>query len=90
MMDGTTPLRKEQDDVYRKAMDEMKRQIAEIDRQTEEEIQRVKARLSALQESKKALIAACSGIARIVGESPSEEQAEITPLEAQAAGRGAR
>ena len=89
-MEGTTSLRKEQDDVYRKAMEEMRKQIAEIDRQTEDEIRRVKAKLSALQENKKSLIAACSGIARIMGESPADGEADAAPLEAQAAGRGPR
>ena len=87
-MEGFMPLRKEQDDVYRKALDEMKRQIAEIDHQTEEEIKRVKARLSVLQETKKSLIAACTGIARILGEPAGEEDEEIARSVALAAGRG--
>ncbi len=81
-MEVVTSLRKEQDEVYRKALDEMKKQIAEIDRRTEEEIQRVKSRLSALQDTKKALVAACAGIARILGETPAEENGEAVRLEA--------
>jgi hypothetical protein len=79
--------RKEQDEVYRKALDEMRRQIADIDRQTEEEIHWIKTRLSALQETKKALLAASAGIVRILGESAPDEAGNGTPPEAPAAGR---
>jgi len=90
MMEGAMPLRKEQDEVYRNALDEMKRQIVEIDQQTEKEIQRVKAKLSALQETKKALVAACAGIARIVGEAAPESGEDATRPEPPAADRGRR
>ncbi len=86
-MDGVTPLRKEQDEVYRKALDEMKRQIADIDRRTEEEIRLVKAKLSALQDTKKTLVAACSGIGRILGQPSLEENEEISRPDALSAGR---
>ncbi len=87
-MEGATPLRKEQDEVYRKALDEMKRQIADIDHRTEEEIRLVKAKLSALQDTKKILIAACSGITRILGQAPVEENEDMARPDAATAGRG--
>jgi hypothetical protein len=75
--------RKEQDEAYRKALDEMRRQIADIDRRTENEITQVKARLSALQETKKTLMAASAGIVRILGEAAADPEAdEKTPQEA--------
>jgi hypothetical protein len=88
MTESLAPRRKEQDEVYRKALDEMRRQIADIDRQTEEEIQRVKARLSALQETKKALVAASAGIVRILGEAAAEGAGDETPPEMPAVRRG--
>jgi hypothetical protein len=89
MTESPGPRRKEQDDVYRKALDEMRRQIADIDRQTEEEIQQVKARLSVLQENKKALLAASAGIVRILGEASAEQLPGETVPEEPAAARSA-
>jgi hypothetical protein len=89
MTENPGPRRKEQDDVYRKALDEMRRQIADIDRQTEAEIQQVKARLSVLQETKKALLAAAAGIVRILGETAADPATGETALEEPAAVRNA-
>ena len=88
MTESFAPLRKEQHETYRKALDEMRREIADIDRQTEEEIQRVKARLSALQETKKTLVAASAGIVRILGEAAADEDGDETSPEAAAVRRG--
>jgi hypothetical protein len=88
MTESFAPLRKEQHETYRKALDEMRREIADIDRQTEEEIQRVKARLSALQETKKTLVAASAGIVRILGEAAADEDGDENSPEAAAVRRG--
>jgi hypothetical protein len=61
-------LRREQEDLYRKTMDEMKRQIDDVDIQIEEEITALKARLAELQDTKKSLMSAYRGMAKLLGE----------------------
>jgi len=46
-------LNKEQEDLYKKTMEEAKRQLDGIDGEMEEELQKARERLAKLQESKK-------------------------------------
>jgi ABC-type Zn uptake system ZnuABC Zn-binding protein ZnuA len=49
-------LNKDQEDLYKKTMDEVKRQLDGIDEEVEKELQKVRKRLAELQESKKSLL----------------------------------
>jgi ElaB/YqjD/DUF883 family membrane-anchored ribosome-binding protein len=60
-------LSKEQEDLYRKTMDEVKRQLDGIDSQVEQELQKVRERLAQLQESKRSLKMVYEGTAKLLG-----------------------
>jgi hypothetical protein len=60
-------LSKEQEDLYRKTMDEVKRQLDSLDSQVEQELQKVRERLAQLQESKKSLKMVYEGTAKLLG-----------------------
>ena len=62
------PPNKEQEDLYRKAMDEAKTELESIDTKMEEEIQKTRERLAKLQESKKYYRQIYEGIAKLLGE----------------------
>ena len=62
------PPSKEQEDLYRKAMDEAKTELESIDTKMEEEIQKTRERLAKLQESKKYYRQIYEGIAKLLGE----------------------
>ena len=69
-------LNKEQEELYRKTMDEVKRQLDSIDSQVEQELQKVRERLAQLQESKKSLKMVYEGTAKLLGiDSDLDEEA---------------
>ncbi|HOI44612.1 MAG TPA: hypothetical protein PLX50_03250 [Candidatus Aminicenantes bacterium] len=77
------PLSKDQEDLYRKTMEEVKRQLDDIDNQVEKELQKVRERLAHLQESKKSLKMVYEGTAKLLGietEEEEEEADEATPV----------
>lgn len=77
------PLSKDQEDLYRKTMDEVKRQLDDIDNQVEKELQKVRERLAHLQESKKSLKMVYEGTAKLLGiemEAEEEEADEATAV----------
>jgi hypothetical protein len=73
-------LRREPEDLLRKTLDEMKRQIDEIDGRIEEEIAALKARLAEFQGSKKTLLSAYRGMARLLGEDASPDLDDPRPV----------
>jgi hypothetical protein len=69
------PLSKEQEELYRRTMDEVKRQLDDIDSQVEKELQKVREKLAHLQESKKSLKMVYDGTAKLLGiETETEEE----------------
>jgi hypothetical protein len=60
-------LSKEQEELYRKTMDEVKRQLDGLDAQVEQELQKVRERLAQLQESKRSLKMVYEGTAKLLG-----------------------
>jgi len=76
------PLTKEQEDFYKKTLEETKRQLEAIDDQIERELQKVRERLVELQESKKSLRMILVGTAKMLGveiELEEEKGSEISP-----------
>jgi len=70
-------LSKDQEELYRRTMDEVKRQLDHLDEEVEKELQKVRKRLAELQESKKSLKMVYEGTAKLLGiEVPSEEEEE--------------
>lgn len=61
-------LSKEQEELYRKTMQEAKAQLETIDDEMEKEIQRARERLARLQESKRSFRQLYEGAARLLGE----------------------
>jgi len=75
------PLSKEQEDLYRKTMDEAKRQLDGIDSQVEKELQKVREKLADLQQAKKSFKMIYEGTAKLLGietEADEEEEADAT------------
>ncbi|MBM3311743.1 MAG: hypothetical protein FJY80_09560 [Candidatus Aminicenantes bacterium] len=74
-------LRREQEELFRKTLDEMRRQIGDIDGRIEEEIAALKGRLADLQATKKTMVAAYRGLAKLLGEDegPEVEEARAVP-----------
>jgi len=60
-------LSKEHEELYRRTMDEVKKQLDDIDGQVEQELQKVRERLAHLQESKKSLKMVYEGTAKLLG-----------------------
>ncbi len=60
-------LTKEQEDLYKKTMDEAKRQLDGIDGEMEKELQKARERLAKLQESKKSFRQIYIGTAELLG-----------------------
>ena len=71
---------KELEDLYRKTMEEVKKQLDGIDAQVEQELQKVRERLAQLQESKKSLKMVYEGTAKLLGiEAELEDEASAEP-----------
>lgn len=60
-------LTKEQEDLYKKTMEEAKRQLDGIDGEMEKELQKARERLAKLQESKKSFRQIYVGTAELLG-----------------------
>jgi len=74
------PLNKEQEDLYKKTMEEVKHQLDAIDAQVEQELLKVRERLAELQESKKSLKMIYDGAAKLLGlEVEQEEDKKPSP-----------
>lgn len=72
-------LSKDQEDLYKKTMGEVKRQLDNLDDEVEKELQKVRRRLAELQESKKSLKMVYEGTAKLLGievESEDEENGD--------------
>jgi response regulator RpfG family c-di-GMP phosphodiesterase len=69
------PLSKEQEELYKKTMDEAKKQLGGIDELMQLELQKVRERLAELQEAKKSFRMIYEGTAKLLGvESELEEE----------------
>jgi hypothetical protein len=66
-------LNKEQEELYRKTMEEAKAQLETIDDEMEKEIQKTRERLAKLQESKRSFRQLYEGAARLLGLKIEEE-----------------
>ena len=75
-------LRREQEELFRKTLEEMKRQIDDIDGRIEGEIAALKTRLAELQVSKKSLLNAYRGMARLLGEDAGPDVEDARPVAA--------
>jgi len=75
-------LRREQEELFRKTLDEMKRQVGDIDGRIEEEIAALKGRLADLQATKKTLVGAYRWLAKLLGEDEGLEVEEVRPVQA--------
>jgi hypothetical protein len=76
-------LTKEHEELYRKTMEEVKKQLDGIDSLVEQELQKVRERLAQLQESKKSLKMIYEGTAKLLGveaELEEESAAEASPM----------
>ncbi|MBC7365026.1 MAG: hypothetical protein H5U07_10905 [Candidatus Aminicenantes bacterium] len=72
---------KEQEELYKKTMEDVKAQLAAIDAEVEKELQRVRQTLAQLQEQKKSLKMVYEGIAKLLGmESDLEEESSDTNI----------
>jgi uncharacterized membrane-anchored protein YhcB (DUF1043 family) len=70
-------LSKQQEELYRKTMEEAKAQLESIDDEMEKELQRARERLAKLQESKQSFRQLYEGAARLLGiEVETEEDSE--------------
>ncbi|HOW86768.1 MAG TPA: hypothetical protein P5119_10620 [Candidatus Aminicenantes bacterium] len=70
-------LSKDQEELYKKTMSEVKNQLDHLDEEVEKELQKVRKRLAELQESKKSLKMVYEGTAKLLGiELEVEEEAE--------------
>ncbi len=72
--ESTMALSKDQEELYRRTMEEVKRQLDDIDAQVEQELQKVRERLAHLQESKKSLKMVYDGTARLLGIEPETNE----------------
>lgn len=72
---------KEQEDLYKKTLEDVRAQLAAIDGEVEKELQRVRQTLAQLQEQKKSLKMVYEGIAKLLGiESDLEEESADTTI----------
>ncbi|MGA2363570.1 MAG: hypothetical protein ABSG73_14080, partial [Candidatus Aminicenantales bacterium] len=68
-------LSKDQEELYKRTMGEVKRQLDNLDDEVEKELQKVRRRLAELQESKKSLKMVYEGTAKLLGiEVESEDE----------------
>jgi len=73
-------LTKDQEQIYRKTLEETKKQLEEIDSQMEKELQKIREKLAELQATKKNLRQVYEATAKLLGvesELEEEEEAEI-------------
>lgn len=78
-------LTKDQEELYRKTMEEAKKQMDHIEEEMEEEIQKIRAKLAKFQETKKSFRQIYEGTAKLLGiEIESEEEKRVTSKESQA------
>ena len=79
-------LSKEQEELYKKTMEEVKHQLEHLDEEVEKELQKVRKRLSELQDSKKSLKMVYEGTAKLLGlelesdEESDDESSSITKM----------
>jgi len=72
-------LNKEQEELYRKTMQEAKRQLEGVDALIEKELQKVREKLAELQESKKSFRMIYEGTAKLLGiESELQDEDEAS------------
>lgn len=72
---------KEQEELYKKTLEDVRAQLAAIDGEVEKELQRVRQTLAQLQEQKKSLKMVYEGIAKLLGiESDLEEDSTDTSI----------
>ena len=74
---------KDQEDLFRKTMDEVKKQLDSIDSLVEQELQKVREKLAQLQESKKSLKMVYDGTTKLLGietEFEGETENSATPM----------
>ena len=72
---------KEQEELYKKTLEDVRAQLAAIDGEVEKELQRVRQTLAQLQEQKKSLKMVYEGIAKLLGvESDLEEESADTTI----------
>ncbi len=69
-------LSKDQEELYKRTMDEVKRQLDNLDDEVEKELQKVRRRLAELQESKKSLKMVYEGTAKLLGIEVEAEEEE--------------
>lgn len=75
-------LNKEQEEIYKKAMNEAKKELDGVDASMQEEIQNARQKLAALQESKKHYRQIYEGTALLLGiEVEPEEDSEVPQKE---------
>jgi ElaB/YqjD/DUF883 family membrane-anchored ribosome-binding protein len=75
-------LNKEQEEIYRKAMDEAKKELDGVDSRMQEEIQKARQRLADLQDSKKHFRQIYEGTALLLGiQVEPEEKSELSKEE---------
>ncbi|MGC8892299.1 MAG: hypothetical protein ACP5P6_06810 [Candidatus Saccharicenans sp.] len=72
---------KEQEELYKKTLEDVRSQLSSIDAEVEKELQRVRQTLAQLQEQKKSLKMVYEGIAKLLGiESDLEEESPDTTI----------
>lgn len=72
-------LSKDQEELYKRTMGEVRNQLDHLDEEVEKELQKVRKRLAELQESKKSLKMVYEGTAKLLGielEAEEEEGSE--------------
>jgi len=78
-------LSKDQEELYKRTMGEVKRQLDNLDDEVEKELQKVRRRLAELQESKKSLKMVYEGTAKLLGIEVESEDEEVGDQAAAAA-----
>jgi len=73
-------LNKEQEELYKRTMDEAKRQLETIDAQIEIELQKVREKLAELQESKRSFKMIYEGTAKLLGLEVGPEDEESSSV----------
>ncbi len=69
-------LSKDQENLYKKTMEEARKQLKDIDSQMEKEIQKLREKLAQIQESKKYFKQIYEGAAKLLGIEVEEEKKE--------------
>jgi predicted nucleic acid-binding Zn-ribbon protein len=74
-------INKEQEELYKKTLEDVRSQLNAIDAEVEKELQRVRQNLAQLQEQKKSLKMVYDGIAKLLGiESDLEDESTETTI----------